>query len=174
MDYLAAELARDDLMELRRETLLTPFPEDDTIVARMLAREDERRRLEASMQRLREAQNAAQFRAAEVDALRQDFKRNRFDRAGSAFGDDAMVPTMLGQFLNGMLDRNRLWEVLHQQQRYRHPRSDPSFGGLGGSVWGGGDRHGIGRGGFGGFGGGGGGGFGGGGGGGGFKTGGGF
>ena len=107
MDYLAGELARDDLMQLRREAMLTPFPEDDTLVARMLAREDERRTLEASLQGLRQAQNAARLRAAEVDALRQDFKRNRYDRAGSTFGDDALVATMLTQFLNGLLDRNR-------------------------------------------------------------------
>ncbi len=175
VDYLAGELARDDLMELRHEAMLTPFPEDDTLVARMLGREDERRRLEASVQGLRKAYNAAQFRAAEVDSLRQEFRRNRFDRAGSSFGDDAMVMTMLGQFLNGMLDRNMIWKVLQEQQRYRPPQSDPSFGSGGfgrGSVWGG-DSHGIGRGGFGGgFGGGGR--SGGGGGGGGFTTGGGF
>lgn len=174
IDYLAAELARDDIMELRREAMLTPFPEDDSIVSRMLEREDERRRLEASIQGLREAHNAAQFRAAEIDVLRQDFKRNRFDRVGSGFGNDAMVAMMLGQFLNGMLDRNRLWKVLQDQQRYRPPQSDPAFGSGGfgrGSVWGGGigDRHGIGRRGGGGLGGG----FGGGGGGG-FRTGGGF
>ena len=58
VDYLAGELARDDLMQLRREAMLTPFPEDDTVVARMLAREDERRTLEASLQGLRQAQNA--------------------------------------------------------------------------------------------------------------------
>ena len=175
IDYLAGELAREDLMGLRREALLTPFPEDDTIVARMLAREDERRRLEASIQGLREAHNAAQFRAAEVNSLRQDFKRNRFDRAGSSFGNDAMVMMMLGQFLNGMLDRNMIWKVLQEQQRYRPQQSDPTFGSGGfgrGSVWGGGlgDSHGIGRRGGGGIGGG----FGGGGGGGGFRTGGGF
>jgi hypothetical protein len=170
IDYLASELARDDLMALRRETLLTPFPEDDTIVARMLAREDERRRLEASLQALREAYHAAQLRAAEVDTLRQDFKRNRYDRPGSGFGNDAMIAMMLAQFLNGMLDRNGLWKVLQEQQRYQPQRSDPTFGSGGfgrGSVWGGGfgDSHGIGRGG----------GFGGGGsGGGGFRTGGGF
>ena len=133
VDYLAGELARDDLMQLRREAMLTPFPEDDTVVARMLAREDERRTLEASLQGLRQAQNAARMRAAEVDALRQDFKRNRYDRAGSTFGDDALVATMLTQFLNGLLDRNRMWEVLRQQQRYRQPRpSRASAGGLGG------------------------------------------
>jgi DNA repair exonuclease SbcCD ATPase subunit len=165
VDYLAGELARDDLMELRREAMLTPFPEDDTLVGRMLAREDERRTLDASIQGLREVYNAAQFRAAEVEALRQDFKRNRYDRAGSGFGDDAIIVMMLGQFLNGMLDRNRLWKVLQEQQRYRPQQSDPTFGSGGfgrGSVWGSGDSHGIGRGG--GFGGGGGG----------FRTGGGF
>ncbi len=152
VDYLAGELARDDLMALRREAMLTPFPEDDTLVARMLAREDERRTLEASVQGLREAYNAAQFRAAEVDSLRQDFRRNRFDRAGSSFGDDTMVMMMLGQFLNGVLDRNMIWKVLQEQQRYRPQQSDPTFGSGGfgrGSVWGG-DSHGIGRGGFGG------------------------
>jgi len=177
IDYLAGELARDDLLELRREAILTPFPEDDNIVARMLGREDERRRLETSILGLREAYNAAQFHAAELDVLRQDFKRNRFDRVGSNFSDDTLVMLMLGQFLNGMLDRNMLWKVLQEQQRYRPQRSDPTFGSGGfgrGSVWGGGlgDSHGIGKRGGGSIGGG----FGGGGGGagGGFRTGGGF
>ncbi len=44
--YMAAEFQREDLMELRREALATPYPEDDLIVGRMLQREDERRQLE--------------------------------------------------------------------------------------------------------------------------------
>jgi hypothetical protein len=77
---------------------------------------------------------------------------------------------MLGQFLNGMLDRRNLWRILQEQQRYRPQHSDPTFGSGGfgrGTVWGGGigDLGGLGdifggrRGGGGGFGGGGGGGF---------------
>ena len=54
IDYLAAELGRDDLMELRREALNTPFPEDDLIVSRMLQRADERRQIESSIQGLKE------------------------------------------------------------------------------------------------------------------------
>ncbi|MEN8762050.1 MAG: hypothetical protein ABF290_06405, partial [Thiogranum sp.] len=67
-------------------------------------------------------------------------------------------------FLNGMLDRDSLWRVLEQQQRYRPRRTNPTFGSGGfgrGTVWGG-RRGGLG------------GGFGRGGGGGGFRTGGGF
>lgn len=169
IEYLAGEFQREDLMELRREALATPYPDDDLIVNRLLQREDQRRQLEASVQGLRETIGQQQKRLAELEALRLDFKRNRYDRAGSTFGDDAMIAMMLGQFLNGMLDRRMLWKVLQQQQRYRPQRSDPSFGSGGfgrGSVWGGGIGDVIGaprRGGFGG-----------GGGGGGFRTGGGF
>ena len=48
---------------------------------------------------------------------------------------------MLGNFLNGMLDRRALWKVLQEQQQYRPQRSDPTFGSGGfgrGTVWGGG------------------------------------
>jgi hypothetical protein len=40
-----------------------------------------------------------------------------------------------------MLDRDGLWRVLQQQQRYRPKRTDPTFGSGGfgrGTVWGGG------------------------------------
>ncbi len=141
MDFLAAEFQRDDLMELRREALATPFPEDDLTVARLLQREDERRQFDASIQGLREALQQHQQRVQELEALRLDFKRNRYDRAGSTFGDDALIAMMLGQFLNGVLDRQNLWRILQEQQRYRPERSDPGFGSGGfgrGTVWGGG------------------------------------
>lgn len=165
IDFLAAELGRDDLMELRREAMSTPFPEDDLIVSRMLQREDERRQIEASTQGLKETIAQHQRRLSELEALRADFKRSRFDRSGSTFGDEAMIAMLLGQFLNGLLDRQNLWRILQEQQRYRPQHSDPTFGSGGfgrGTVWGGGvgDLGGIGdifggrRGGGGGFGGG--------------------
>ncbi|MGE5153181.1 MAG: hypothetical protein ACM3ST_04125 [Bdellovibrio bacteriovorus] len=141
IDLLAAELGREDLMELRREALDTPFPEDDLIVGRMLQREDERRQIESSVQGLKETIEQHQRRLAELEALRADFKRSRYDRAGSTFGDDALIAMLLGQFLNGLLDRQNLWRILQEQQRYRPQRSDPTFGSGGfgrGTVWGGG------------------------------------
>lgn len=141
IDYLAAELGRDDFMELRREALNTPFPEDDLIVSRMLQREDERRQIDSSAQGLKETIAQHQRRLSELEALRADFKRSRYDRAGSTFGDEAMIAMLIGQFLNGMLDRQNLWRILQEQQRYRPQRSDPTFGSGGfgrGTVWGGG------------------------------------
>lgn len=141
VDFLAAELGRDDLMELRREALNTPLPEDDVIVGRMLQREDERRQIEASIQVLKGTIAQHQRRLSELEALRADFKRSRYDRAGSTFGDEAMIAMLLGQFLNGLLDRQNLWRILQEQQRYRPQHSDPTFGSGGfgrGTVWGGG------------------------------------
>ena len=141
LEFLAAEFQRDDLMELRREALVTPFPEDDLVVARLLQREDERRRFDSALQGLRESLAQHHRRLNELEALRIDFKRNRYDRAGSTFGDDAMIAMMLGQFLNGVLDRQNLWRILQEQQRYRPEQSDPRFGSGGfgrGTVWGGG------------------------------------
>ncbi len=189
VEYLAAEFRRDDLMELRREALATPFPDDDLIVSRMLERDDERRKTQATIQSLKDTLAQQGKRLAELEALRNEFKRHRYDRTGSSFSDGTLVAMMLTNFLNGLLDRQTLWKVLQEQQRYRPQRSDPTFGSGGfgrGTPWGGsvgdlpdlGEIFGqIGRGGFGGGRGGGlGGGLGGGGsrGGGGFRTGGGF
>jgi phage shock protein A len=141
LELVTSELQRDDLMELRREALATPFPEDDLIVARLLEREDERRRLEGALQPLRESLVQARQRLDEVEGLRTDFKRNSYDRADSQFGNEAMIAMMLGQFLNGALDRRNLWRVMQEQQRYRPERSDPGFGSGAfgrGTVWGGG------------------------------------
>lgn len=180
VDYLAREFEREDLVVLRYAALRTPYPEDDIVISRLLQREDEKGQIEARIEGLRGTLKQHQDRVLELEQLRVDFKRQRFDRVGSVFTDDAIVPTLLREFLAGMLDNRTLWKVLREHQRYRPRRSDPGFGSGGfgrGTVWKGGlgDLRdlgdiigGIGRGGFGGRGGGLGGG------GGGFRTGGGF
>jgi hypothetical protein len=141
VEFLAAEFQRADLMELRREALATPFPDDDLIVSRMLQRDDDRRKLDASIRGLKDTLDQHQRRLADLESVRAEFKRHRYDRAGSSFGDSALIALMLGNFLNGMLDRKALWKVLQEQQRYRPQRSSPDFGSGGfgrGTVWGGG------------------------------------
>jgi hypothetical protein len=176
IEFLSNEFRRDDLMELRRDAVNTPYPEDDVIVSRMLQGEQEHVQLEATIGDLKGLLEQHQQRLQELESLRRDFKRKRFDRVGSEFDKDSIIPLLLGQFLAGMLDRGMLWKVLQEHQRYRPRRSDPGFGSGGfgrGTVWKGGmgdlgDIIGsLGRGGFGGRGGGHGGG-------GGFRTGGGF
>lgn len=173
VDFLSREFRREELVDLRSAAMRTPYPEDDVVVSGMLQREDEQRQLDAGIEGLKSTLKQHQDRVLQLEQLRADFKRNRFDRSGSVFTDDAIVPSMLREFLAGMLDNRMLWKVLREHQRYRPRRSDPGFGSGGfgrGTVWKGGLGDlgdligGIGRGGFGGRSGGGGG----------FRTGGGF
>jgi hypothetical protein len=175
IDFMANEYQLDDLVALRHDAFNTPYPEDDMIVSRMLRREEDQRQLESSIEGLKASLEQQQKRLLELESLRTQFKRSRYDRAGSIFENDSMIGVLLGQFVAGMLDRGMLWKVLQEQQRYRPRRSNPDFGSGGfgrGTVWKGGMGDlgdiigGLGRGGFGGRGGGRGGG--------GFRTGGGF
>lgn len=139
--YLASEFGREDLQELRREALATPFPEDDVIISRLFDGEQERRRLEAALSELKTVVQQHRERLRELEALRMEFKRRRYDRPDSQFSDGAMVGMILGNFLNGMMNSDSLWRVLEQQQRYRPRRSNPHFGSGSfgrGSPWGGG------------------------------------
>ena len=173
VEYVASELRRDDIRELRRDALATPFPEDDIIVNRMVEREQQVQQLENAIGELKKALRQQHQKLRELETLRTDFRRRRYDQPGYGFSDGTLIAAMLSSFLNGMLDRDGLWRILEQQQRYQPRRTNPSFGSGGfgrGTIWGG-RRGGFGRGLGGGFGGG----FGrGSGGGGGFRTGGGF
>ena len=162
--YVASELRRDDTRELRRDAMATPFPDDDLVVNRLFEREHQVQQLETSLNELKRALRQQHEKLQELESLRADFRHRRYDQSGYSFSDGTLIAAMLGNFLNGMLDRDSLWRVLEQQQRYRPRRTNPTFGSGGfgrGTVWGG-RRGGLG------------GGFGRGGGGGGFRTGGGF
>jgi len=157
VDYVTSELRRDDTRELRRDAMATPFPDDDLIVNRLFEREQQVQQLETSLNELKSALRQQHKKLQELESLRADFRRRRYDQSGNSFSDGTLIAAMLGNFLNGMLDRDSLWRVLEQQQRYRPQRTDPTFGSGGfgrGTVWGGrrgGLGGGFGRGGGGGF-----------------------
>lgn len=139
--FLASELGRDDLQQLRQQALMTPFPEDDAIVARLLDLEHERSGTEATLRELKEVAARNRARLRELEQLRIDFTRERMDQPGSSFADGAMVATILSQFLQGAMTRDALWRVLQQQRRQAPQRSNPTFGSGGfgrGSPWTGG------------------------------------
>ena len=141
IEFMAHEYQLDELAALRRDAFDTPYPEDDMVVSQMLQREDEQQRLESFIAGLRDSLEQQQKRLLELESLRTEFKRSRFDRAGSVFDNDSMIGVLLGQFLAGLLDRRMLWKVLQEHQRYRPRRSDPGFGSGGfgrGTVWKGG------------------------------------
>lgn len=125
---LAAALADTELEALRRAALATPFPDDDVIVKRLQAADQEQRKLSFAIDGLRQTRLRHQQRLGELAELQQDFKRRRLDQSDVGFVDSAMIALSLANFLSGMLNRRDLMRVLEQQQ-YRQPRrADPGFG----------------------------------------------
>ena len=98
VDYLSAELERDDLAALRRDALATPFPDDDQIVSRLLQAEQERRQLSFTIENLKQTRAKQQQKLEELSRLQRDFKRQRMDRGDSGFADGAMLAMMLTNF----------------------------------------------------------------------------
>jgi hypothetical protein len=140
VDYVTSELRRDDIRELRRDAMATPFPDDDLIVNRLFDGEQQVEQLEDSLRELKSALRQQHKKLQELELLRTDFRRRRYDQAGYGFSDGTLIAAMLSNFINGRLDLDSLWRVLEQQQRYRPPRTDPTFGSGGfgrGTVWGG-------------------------------------
>jgi len=170
IEYLASELRRDDIATLDRDARLTPTPDDDVVIDRIFNLRSDKQTIEESLDRHRASLKSHRERMNQLESLRLEFKRQRYDGGNSVFADGNLVGMMLNEFLRGVLSRDGLWREISRQHRRRATHSNPDFG-TGGfsrrrSTWGsGGSWGGIGRGG-------GGGGFSGGGGG--FKTGGGF
>jgi hypothetical protein len=138
---LAAELDGVALQTLRQQAVATPFPEDDAIVARLLELERERVAAAATLAELREAAVRHRARTTDLERVRIDFTRRRYDQPDTAFPDAAMIATLLAQLLNGAMTRDALWRVLEQQRRAAPARTDPTFGSGGfgrGTPWGGG------------------------------------
>ena len=139
IDYLASELNRDSLQELRRWALDTPFPEDDLVVNRLLELEENEEELEAGIAEFKKALAGQQKRLDELEGLRTDFKRKRYDSTGTGFSNSALILATLGNLLNGMMTRDAFWKVLDQQRRQQRHRANPDFGsgGVGrGPTWG--------------------------------------
>jgi hypothetical protein len=171
IEYLVSELRRDDITALHQDARLTPTPDDDIVIDRIIRLRSDKQNIEEHLDRHRALLKTQRERMNELESLRLEFKRQRYDGTSSVFADGNLVGMMLNEFLKGALSRGGLWREISRQHRHRTTHSNPDFG-TGGfsrrrSTWGSGSSWGgIGKGG------GGGGGFSGGGGG--FKTGGGF
>ncbi len=149
VELMAVEFRRDSIVALRREAQLTSTPEDDRIITRLAAIEEQKGWLEEALGHQQQALRGHQQRLSELESVRREFKRHRFDDMHSTFADGALLTLVLNEFLGGLLSREKLWRTIEHQQRRSPTRADPTFGTGGfnraGSVWG---RGGFGGGGF--------------------------
>jgi chromosome segregation ATPase len=141
VELISGEFQNDNIVSLRREAQLTSTADDDEIVDRLAEIELEKAQLEEVMHHDQEVLRSHQRRLTELESIRRDFKRNRYDDSRSGFADGALLGMMLNEFMNGLLGGDKLWRTIQRQQRSRRTRSNPSFGTggfgrSGGGIWG--------------------------------------
>jgi chromosome segregation ATPase len=162
VELMSGEFKNATLVSLRREAQLTSTPDDDVIIEKLAEIEGAAMHLEDAVEQYQRTLRSHQQRLDELESIRREFKRHRYDGAHSGFADSALLTMMLNEFLNGVLSGDKLWRTIERQQRTRRIRADPTFGsggfgrsggvqhsgGLGGGVFGSGRRGGFGGGGF--------------------------
>lgn len=141
IEVLVQQLKREPIPELMRRADLTPTPADNVIVRRLADLERTHSQATQALEGAKQLHSRHLDRLQQLEQVRRDFKRSRFDDIHSLFPDARLIQVLLDNFLRGLTTASELWGTLKSQHRYRRVSADPTFGtggfgGLGGgSVW---------------------------------------
>lgn len=153
--YLQQSLARltqaldhQDLREVNRYVLATHSPTDDQLVLELQSLDDQLDTVADDLGDVRGLHDNKLNKLKELEKVRRNFKNSRYDDVRSGFGNQALIASVLGQFVQGVVSGSDLWKTIQRHQRYRNVGSIPDFGsdGLGGlgDLLGGGSLGGVG------------------------------
>jgi chromosome segregation ATPase len=129
LSLFAETLRRSDVEDLTRLARSTMTPEDDAIVDDLRQLRRDNSDLQNELDRNRNLHQEHLRRVQELEKVRQQFKRNRYDDLRSGFDNGDLIVTMMRQVLGGAIRGGALWDVLRQYQRYRDVAGAwPDFG----------------------------------------------
>lgn len=128
IDTLTTVLENEDLDSLYRQARATPDARDDLLVEQLYQSDQRIQQLKQALSEHKKIHEKHLDRLTELEKVRQNFKRERFDNAHSGFGNKAMMAMILNQFLQGLTSSDNLWDTIRQQQQYRPRRANPTFG----------------------------------------------
>ncbi len=134
-DYIKACLQRisDSLEHQSLNTIhhyvrATISPTDDKLVLELQSLEDALRDVEEDLVDVRHLHQAKLNKLKELEKVRRDFKNSRFDDVRSGFSNQALINSVLTQFMQGLVSGADVWRVIKRNQRYRKVASRPEFG----------------------------------------------
>jgi hypothetical protein len=133
-EVIEAALRHQDLRALRADAQRTPMRDDDAAVRRLEQLEAEEERLLAAIEQAKSDQETYRRQMAELESVRRDYRRRGYNRGMFDAGGGALIGSLLGQLLGGVMTRDVFWDQLDQ---HRQPWPQP--GGWGGDFGGGGD-----------------------------------
>ncbi len=139
LQILSNALEHKSLQALRQSVRATASSQDDALVDQLYEFQSNYQDIEDDLHDVRKLHDSKLARLRELEVVRRNFKQHRFDDVRSGFGNEALISSVLTQFLQGLVNGGELWRVLQRNQRHRDVGAWPDYGsgGLGnGSVWG--------------------------------------
>ncbi len=128
VSLLKEVMERSDVFELSRAVTLTPTRKDDALARELSELRVEKDDLQTDLEKSRQRQDKQLKRLKELEDVRHKFKQHRFDDLRSGFNNEALLTSVLSQFLNGMLSGSDLWGTMQRHQRHRDVGAWPDFG----------------------------------------------
>ena len=128
LNRLTQVLEHKDLNAIHHYVRQTNSPTDDKLVIELQALDDRLDTVRDDLADVRNMHDKKINKLKELEQVRRNFKNSRYDDVRSGFGNEAMLATMLGQFIEGLASGSDLWRVIQRNQRYRDVSSLPDFG----------------------------------------------
>jgi chromosome segregation ATPase len=142
VEILAAELEREDTIELYRQAQATPRPEDDVIVMQLHKLQKEQQETNKRLSELKANRQQQRKALEELSKLRSEFRRSNYDAGHSSFPSNLGLGILLGEMLRGGRSSGSAWDRIGKAQKWDFPDFGGSrgggFGGFGGFGSGGG------------------------------------
>jgi hypothetical protein len=129
LSTIAAADSKDDLATLYMEARRTPTTEDEAVVRRLETIDATIGKTDGEIARLRGAMVELSRRRAEVEQVRDKFRRTGYDHPQTTFENEGAISDTLGNILEGVVRSGVLWELLRQGYKSRPTRGSPDFGG---------------------------------------------
>ena len=128
LSRLSQVLEHQDLDAVHHYVRQTNSPTDDKLVIELQTLDDRLDTVRDDLTDVRNMHGKRISKLKELEQVRRNFKNSRYDDVRSGFGNEAMLASVLGQFLEGVASGSDLWRVIKRNQRYRDVSSLPDFG----------------------------------------------
>lgn len=116
----------DELMQVARATMT---PEDDAVVGELRELRREAAELDTEIDSNRALQRERLDRIRELEDVRRDFKRDRYDDLHSSFERGDLIERMIGEVVDGVVRSGALKDLLRRYQHYTDAAGEwPDFG----------------------------------------------
>lgn len=142
---LTQAIAREDLQTMYREARATNTPDDDRLVQQIELTQRAIAKAEADVEQIRNEAREVGRRRGELEGVRDNFRRKRYDNPGGQFEFDqsGAMGDLIGGIVRGAIQGAVLWQLFEKGYRKRRDDDDDDdddrWGGEGGergAPWG--------------------------------------